>query len=61
MTSRLYLALTSIGALFGGPNISPDPMGSRLRITQSKEGSPIGNFRKDSEIESNSEFRRSLQ
>jgi len=31
-TSQLYLALPSIGDLHGGPNISSDPVGSRLRV-----------------------------
>jgi len=30
----LYLALPSIGTLLGGPNISPDPVGSRLRVNR---------------------------
>jgi hypothetical protein len=40
VTSQLYLALPSFGALHGGPNISPNRVGSRLRVIQSLRRAP---------------------
>jgi hypothetical protein len=47
VTSQIYSALPSMGALLGGPHISPDLMGSKLRDSSkdSKEGSSQGELR----------------
>jgi len=50
VTSHLYLALPSIGAVFGGRYISLDLVGLRLRVEklESKAISAIGDSSKDS-------------